>query len=260
MFKKFNKIFNGHKTIQINLDQYSGDEMLKQLGLRRGFPVIVFMGGASKVSGIDAIRLERAIRDGVARAAVELEANVVDGGASSGTLGMLNAALGAREHYGNYIGVAPGQLTHLPNEPTNGHLQSLGDAHTHFVLVEGENWGDEVKPMYALINALADGVPSLAILVNGGKRTQEEVRANILDSRKVIVLEGSGQLADKISMQLRTPGTLGDPPIQKLAQDGDFTVFDINLDPEELAQQIKAYLTDHLNKTGEMSEVGVRQF
>ncbi len=243
MFKKFNRVFNGYKTLHIKQNQYSGEQMLEELGIRRGSPVIVFMGGAAKMNAEDAIKLERVIRDGVARAAVELEANVVDGGTDSGTMGMLNAALGECEHEGNYIGVAPGQLTHLPNQPTNGHLETLGGAHTHFVLVEGDNWGDELKPMYALINALAEGVPSLGILVNGGNGTQNEVKENVSDDRKMVVLEGSGRLADKISLQLHFSGTLADTNIQKMSRDGDFSIFDIELDPGELVKKIKDYLT-----------------
>jgi len=242
MFKKFDRQFNGHKTIHVKQNQYSGEEMLKQLGVQSGSPVIVFMGGAAKMNAEDAIRLERAIHDGVARAAVELEASVVDGGTDSGTMGLLNAALRERQHTGIYIGVAPGSLTHLPNQPTNGHLEPLGGAHTHFVLVEGENWGDELKPMYALINALAEGAPSLGILVNGGKGTEDEVEENVSDDRKVVVLEGSGRLADKISLQLRYPGTIGDTNVEKMSRDGDFTIFDIDLDPDELAKKIKDYL------------------
>jgi len=215
--------------------------MLEQLGIRPGSPVIVFMGGAEKMNAEDAIRLERAMRDGVARAAVELQAIVVDGGTDSGTLGMLNAALEERHHNGIYIGVAPGSLTHLPNQP-NGHLAPLGEAHTHFVLVEGENWGDELQPMYALINALAEDAPSLGILVNGGKGTEAEVKENVGDDRKVVVLEGSGRLADKISLQLRSPGTIGDTNIGKMSRNGDFTIFDIDLDPDKLATKIKEYL------------------
>jgi len=242
MFNKFNRKFNGYQTIHITQGQISGKEMLKQLGIQSGAPVIVFMGGAAKMSSEDGVKLERAISDGVARAAVELNANVVDGGTDSGTMGMLNSALRERNHTGFYIGVAPDQLTHLPNAPTNGHLEPLGDAHTHYVLVEGEHWGDELKPMYALVDALAEGVPSLGILVNGGMGTENELDENISDDRKVMVLDGSGRLADKISLQLRFPGTFGNTHIEKMAKDGDFAIFDIDLDPDQLAKKIKAYL------------------
>lgn len=242
MFEKFNRKFYRHKTIYVNQSQYSGKEVLKQLGVHPGPPVIVFMGGAAKMNVEDGVRLERAIHDGVARAAVELEAIVVDGGTDSGTMGMLNTALRERNHLGLYIGVAPGSLTRLPNQPSNGHLESLGDAHTHFVLVEGKNWGDELQSMYALINALAERAPSLGILVNGGKGAQDEVEENVSDDRKVVVLEGSGRLADKISLHLHYPGTLGDTDVERMSRDGDFTIFDIDLDPEQLAKKIKNYL------------------
>ena len=216
--------------------------MLKQLGIHPGSPVIVFMGGAAKMAADAGIRLEQAIHDGVARAAVDLEASVVDGGTDSGTMSWLNTALRERHHHGVYIGVAPDSLTHLPDQPANGHLEPLGDAHTHFVLVEGEKWGDELKPMYALVNALAAGVPSVGILVNGGKGTQEEVEENVIDDRKVVVLEGSGRLADKISLQLRYPGTISDADVQKISREGDFAIFDIEMDPAQLANKIKEYL------------------
>ena len=132
-------------------------------------------------------------------------------------------------------------LTHLPNQP-NSSLEPLGDAHTHFVLVEGENWGDELEPMYALVNALAEEASSIGILVNGGKGTENEVEENVSDDRKVMVLDGSGRLADKISLQLRYPGTIGCDKIEKMSRDGDFTVFDIDLEPDKLAKKIKDYL------------------
>jgi predicted Rossmann-fold nucleotide-binding protein len=229
------------KVIHVKQNQYSGKEMLKQLGIQPGLPVIVFMGGAAKMNVEDATRLERAIYDGVARAAVELETIVVDGGTDSGTMGLLNAGLRKLNFHGIYIGIAPGSLTHLPNQPRD-RLEPLGDMHTHFVLVEGENWGDELKPMYALIEALAEEAPSLGILVNGGKGTENEVEENISDDRKVVILEGSGRLADKISLQLRYPGTFLDTNVENMSMDGDFTIFDIDLDPYKLAKKIKNYL------------------
>ena len=229
------------KTIHVKQNQYSGKEMLKQLGIQPGPLVIAFMGGAAKMNSEDAIRLERAIHDGVARAIIELDAIVVDGGTDSGTMGLLNTALREHNFRGVYIGVAPGSLTQPPNQP-DGDLEPLGDAHTHFVLVEGENWGDELKPMYALINALAEEAPSLGILVNGGKGTEDEVEENVGDDRKVMVLDGSGRLADKISLQLRYPGTIADTNVEEMSRDGDFTIFDIDLEPDKLAKKIKDYL------------------
>ncbi len=243
MFKKFNRKFFGAKIIFVGRDQYSGEELIEEMEILPGSPVIVFMGGAAKMSPAVSDRVKLIIDEGVARAAVELKATVVDGGTDSGTMGMLNASLGERDHKGYYIGVSPGPLTHLPNHPTNGHLVPLGGAHTHFVLVEGGKWGDELNAMYALANALAEGVHSLGILVNGGKGTENEMIENIVDERKVVVLEGSGRLADKISVQLHRPGTFGDTNINNISKDGDFIVFDITQNPDQLVEKIKAYLS-----------------
>jgi predicted Rossmann-fold nucleotide-binding protein len=229
------------KTIHVKQDQYSGKEMLKQLGIRPGPPVIVFMGGAAKMNTKDATKLERAMYDGVACAAVDLGAIVVDGGTDSGTMGLLNAGLRKRNHQGIYVGIAPKSLTHLPNQP-NSDLEPLGDAHTHFVLVEGNEWGDELKPMYALVDALAEEAKSIGILVNGGKGTKDEVEENVSDDRKVLILDGSGRLADKITLQLRHPGTFADTNFRNMSRDGDFTIFDMDLDPDKLAKKIKDYL------------------
>ncbi len=242
MYKNFNRKFFRYKAIHVNQAQISGEEILKLLGVRPGAPVIVFMGGAAQTNSEDGVRIARAISEGVARVAVELKASVVDGGTDSGTMGMLNSALREQNHTGFYIGVAPDQLTHLPDAPPNGHLEALGDAHTHFVLVEGAHWGDELIPMYALVNALAAGQPSLGVLVNGGIGAENELGKNVHDDRKVMVLEGSGRLADRISHQLRFPETSGDVHIEKMSRDGDFTIFDLDLDPEQLAEEMRAYL------------------
>jgi hypothetical protein len=256
MFKKFNKKFFSYQAIHVNQARISGKEILKLLGIQAGAPVIVFMGGAAKTSSQDGVKLERAISEGVARVAVELSANVVDGGTDSGTIGMLNSALRKQKHTGFYIGVAPDQLTHLPNAPTNGHLESLGDTHTHFVLVEGEHWGDELKPLYALVDALAEGVPALRILVNGGMGTETELSEKGRDNRIVMVLEGSSRLADRISFQLRSPETEGVSHVEKMTREGDFTVFDIDLGPDQLAEEIRAYLkpTQSVEKTRDQGE------
>ena len=241
MFKKFHRTFNGHKTIHVQQHQYSGEEMLKQLGIQPGAPVIVFRGGNARMNSDDAVRLERAIHDGVARAAVELGAIVIDGGTDSGILGMLNAALGERHPHGVYIGVAPRPLTHLPNQP-NRNLEPLGDAHTHFILVESENWGDELAPMYALINALAEGAPSVGILVIGGKGTEDEIGGNAGENHRAMVIDAGARPGDKIGLRLRSPGTVADIDVDKLAKDRDFKTVDVDLNPDKLVKRIKESL------------------
>lgn len=219
--------------------EIDGVQLVKELELETGAPVIVMLGGAAELAMEGADRLQSLVMYGVARAASELGATVVDGGSDVGVMGMLDAGLATAGHGGNYVGVAP--AAKVSGVAAGGGCGwPIGVHHTHVVLVEGDHFGDETRAMYGLIETLSRDSQSLAILANGGTITQDELAFNVRQGREVIVMSGSGRLADQIAQALRGQHTdLGD-----IAESGQFTVFEASETPEDLALLIRTKLQE----------------
>lgn len=207
-----------------------GAEIAARLGLKPQRPVALVMGGAADLSAEDGARLARQVHEGLAPALLHAGAAVVDGGTDAGIMGMLNAALGRVGFGGPYIGIAPAGVTILPGEPAEEGAYPFGAHHTHIIQVEGEKFGDERAPMFSLAAHLATGQRSLAVLVNGGKGTQMEALENVRQGREVVVLRGSGRLADEIAAALDAPQQAR-PDIRQLITLGRFTPFDLRNPP-----------------------------
>jgi hypothetical protein len=71
--------------------------------------------------------------------------------------------------------VAPGGKVTYPGEPPEGSIEDgapLDPEHSHFVLVESEEWGGETKMMFELASALSNGIPVVTVLVSCGRRSE----------------------------------------------------------------------------------------
>jgi hypothetical protein len=232
LFQKFHARFDKYKTIYV-VRQYSGHEILHRLGIRPGAPVIVF--NEEEVRWEDK-HLGKIICEEVARAALEFRASIVDRGVDAGLPGLLNAALRERRHPGLFIGVAPKALTRLPQQPVQDHFAALGDAHTHFVLVEGKQLGVELPTMRALIHALAEKSFYLLVLVQGRKALEDRGEGED-DFWKTPVQEGFSPLATNITLQLRTSGSP-----ERVSREEVYSVNDLYAKPEKLANRIRHFL------------------
>ena len=94
--------------------------------------------------------------------------------------------------------------------------------------------------MYALAEVYSQSCPSVAILVNGGAIAKNEVLYNVRQNRPIIVIEGSGRLADDIVEVLHNTSTLdSDPDLTEIIKKGKLHVFPITSSPEELEQFIQ---------------------
>jgi hypothetical protein len=211
-----------------------GAEIAARLGLRPERPLLVLMGGAGKLGREDRAQLERHIHEGLAPAVLRAAAAVIDGGTDSGVMGMLNAALAARGFAGPYVGVAPAGVTALPGEEDE-NVYPFGAHHTHIVQVEAQEFGEERGPLFALAGFLSRGQRSLGVLANGGSGAEKEVLENIRQRREVVVLRGSGRLADELAEALDAPGRAR-PAVHQLAALGALTPFDLRNPPQFLEQ------------------------
>src|SRR4029077_4873675 len=125
------------------------------------------------------------------------------------------------------LGVAPaGKVTYPGGPPVAGNDSApLDPNHSHFVLVDGNEWGSETETLFEL--AAGFNVPVLAILVNGGAIAKDELLQSVRENWPVIVIEGSGRLADDVAALKKQPSQIEDPVLAEIVEEGDLRVFPI---------------------------------
>lgn len=170
-------------------------------------PVVVVVGGADKASNYHQKIIKQSTRT-IARAAEESQAIVLSGGTNSGVM----AAIGQARVENNYsfplVGVAVKNLVTWPGNPASQEKGTpLEPHHTHFLLVPGNEWGDESFWIAKLVPTLAWKYPSVTVLSNGGTISLRDVTLSVKARRPVVILEGTGRLADKLARML-TPSKL----------------------------------------------------
>lgn len=210
------------------------------------------------MSSAEVTRLRRLLAEGVACVAAEEDITIIDGGTQAGVMQMIGEGRAAARDCAPLLGVCPAALVSWPGRalsppvlstaegpkggPAGDGLVPLEPNHTHFVLTPGNAWGDETEEMFALAAVLNDGVPSVAILANGGSIAQDEVLHNVCQGREIIVIRGSGRLADVIAAVVAGDVEPPDDEIAAIVQEGRITLFDIGDEPEALAALIRQKL------------------
>ena len=167
--------------------------------IRRQANRFVFLtGGASKMEPKDAPAL--AMFDALAMLARDgYHLAVGDGGTQAG---IMEAAGKARRASGDHfvlIGVAPTVEVpprgDTPLDPNHSHIVTVTDPTAR----KGDGWGTETETMFWLFARLAEGRPSVGVLVNGGGIALKEVAATVAADRPLIVVDGSGRAADAVA-------------------------------------------------------------
>jgi len=176
--------------------------------------------------------------EGVVRVATEEGITVIDGGTQAGVMQMMGEGRAAVGGSAPLIGVCPAALVSWPGGPAGEDRVPLEPHHTHFVLTEGDHWGAETETMFALAAELSVNVPSVAILANGGPVSEDELIHNVRQGREVIIIEGSGRLADVVSAAVAGNADLADNRITGVVRDGRITLFDVTDKPDALAMLI----------------------
>lgn len=182
-----------------------------------GRPVLVLVGGAG---GMDA-RQEAAVRtllaDTVAPVLTATGAVVVDGGTDAGVM----RAIGAVHHRTGVgfplVGVAARGTVTLPGEPVTPGTAELDRHHDLTAVVPGETWGDESRWLEEVATLLARRRPSVTLLVNGGDIALRDVARSIERGRPVVVVAGTGRLADDVAAAAAGSGTEGPDEVRGIA-------------------------------------------
>ncbi|MEH1943591.1 MAG: hypothetical protein V7L01_25690 [Nostoc sp.] len=218
---------SGQTALAIRVDRQAElPDALEGIGLGGSRSVLVVVGGASNMSEADFLSIQRLFTEVLAPIAESLGAYVVDGGTDVGVMQLMGEArtqIGAKFAL---IGVTPESKVALPNqqEPT-ADLTQLEPNHTHFVLVPGNNWGDESPWISQVATVLANNAPSVTVLLNGGEITFEDAFSSVNTGRLVVVIAGSGRTADILADALRGQAT--DERAKKLAKSATLQYIDL---------------------------------
>ena len=182
-------------------------EELEQGVTRMGLvdrPVIVLIGG--HIFPEHANITNQAI-EVIAKSAEVRDAAVICGGTDIGVMAAIGKARGRNGYQFPLVGIAPEGSVTWPEGPRNSHVLPMGNErheleshHSHFILVPGNQFGDETKWIVRAASMIAGGRHrSVTVLVNGGKVSKLDVEAGLQADRPLIVLSGTGRLADEIA-------------------------------------------------------------
>jgi hypothetical protein len=217
---------NGAKLVSVSRGTPMAG-LIEPLGISSPKNLILLIGGADKLDEKLTSRLTQLLSRGIARAAADAEALIIDGGTQAGVMQIMGQSIADRGRKSSLLGVAPaGKVTYPGGPPVTGNDSApLDPNHSHFVLVDGKEWGSETKTLFEL--AAAFKVPVLAVLVNGGAIAKDELLQSVRRSWPVIVIEGSGRLADEVAVLKKQPSQIEDPTLAEIVEEGDLRIFPI---------------------------------
>lgn len=219
--------------------------LLRTLGFTPPQPILFISGGASGMSEQDKQRTEH-MMEAVALFAEQNRIVVVDGGTESGIMKMCGDIRVRNRYQFPLLGVSPLGLVSFPNYSNPNAQAELEDGHTHFVLVEGDEWGAESEMIINLTMTMCGAgtvnrKPAAGILINGGKIAMQEIYlATTRDKYKlpIIVLDGSGRAADEISTAFRT-GRVTQTILKAILKGGDIQLVGTREGPDALREKLK---------------------
>lgn len=235
---------NGNQARYIKVDSKPCSmNLLSELELRIPAAFIIISGGASGLESLDGTikaRLEQLLNRGLIRAAQRSKSSIVSGGTNSGVMSMLGKALANRRIHLDLVGVCPAGCIDLPKTGSiNPDHAELEPNHTHFLLVDSNEWGSETDAFYGLVEEYNKHVPALTVLINGGKISCIEILRSVRMGIPIVVMEGSGRLANDISRLYREqPDFIADPMLAEIIADGQLYIFPVTESPEEFERLI----------------------
>jgi hypothetical protein len=246
----------GHRARLVKaVKRVPAGKIASALGLSAG-PLLLVHGGTTEIEPRLAPRLEAVLHDGVASAVAGERVRILTGGTAAGIFTALGRALESAPPSA-LIGVAAAARVTWPDRVPGwsrwwfdrGRVP-LEHHHTHFMLVEGNDWGDETPKMLALADALSARSPSVALLAGGGTVARQEVMGDVRAGREVIALAGTGRLADELATLARGRAKPSDAAAAQIVRSQRLTLFDLDHPAAELANLLRRRLaTDPVGRS-----------
>lgn len=217
-------------------------KVLEKLDLQQQRPVIVVIGGANLMSDEDLVRVKTLFAEIIAPLTQELGAYVVDGGTNAGIMRLMGEARAGIKATFALIGVCPIDLVNLPHQTNPLAEIALEPHHTHFMLVPGSNWGDESPWLAQIASYLSGNLPSVTVLINGGAISLVDAQENVARNRPLVVIAGTGRLADDIAKVVRQQATEVPQALSAVIAKAELTLFDLTEPMTQLEQLLREKL------------------
>jgi hypothetical protein len=180
-------------------------QAIVELGLKGHYPVIVLVSGEIDEKQRELTR--RAIQ-AVSKAAEDMNAVVICGGADMGIMAEIGQMRSRNGYKFSLVGITPEELVTWPGGPRSTKFLWLGkqrwqlESHySHFILVPGSQFGDESPWIGDAAAILSKGYRSVTILLNGGEVSRKDIELSLENGRPVIVVSRTVRLADELASQ-----------------------------------------------------------
>jgi hypothetical protein len=224
--------------------------IVEQLDLPAYGAVLAVVGSAGSLGPQLLPRLRQLFGQAVARAAQQATAVLVDGGTQAGVMALLGEAVAALGYATPLVGVAPAALVSYPPAPEPATAVALEPHHSHFVLTPGAKWGDETSTLFGVVRALRGPTrqarPAALLLVGGGAVAHTELLAAVRLGLPIVVLAGTGGLADELAAAWPTRsvvGPLAGSTLTEIMANGHVQFYSL----EASAEGLKAVLLHYLS-------------
>jgi hypothetical protein len=191
---------------------------LTELEIPHPNTAIVLVGGAGGIGFLDKFPMKKAVGI-VAQLAEETGAVVLDGGTQAGIMTEIGRQRNKHGYTFPLVGVVFDALL-MKEEPAS----ILDPNHTHFILIPGDDWGDESAWISKIATVVAGEHKSVTVLVNGGMISRSDVEYSLMAKRPTFVMRGTGRLADEITLT------------------GHVTAIDISQKPDVILETLKTKL------------------
>jgi hypothetical protein len=235
---------NGNHAVVVTAGRDTDAQtILKTLDLAQPHALIMVFGGAKGLDDSQKARLAELFTDAIAPAAAELGALVIDGGTQSGVMAMMGEALARDGRGSQLLGVAPAGKVTYPGAPSDANIGDgapLDPNHSHFVLVESDEWGGETGTMFKLARALNVAVATM--LINGGSIAGSEALQSVRNGWQVLVIDGSGRFADEVSAAVRDSQIAKSVEVSEIARSGRVALFHVDDPAEKLRNELRRML------------------
>lgn len=196
---------NGNRAVGIDIVADADlHDAVCQLGLEPPRRTLVVVGGAGKMSSAEMLDAHDMFENVLGPLAAAYHLVLVDGGTKAGVMQLAGEARARQAAGFELVGVAAVGTVVVPGraeQPLEG--AELDPHHSRFMLVPGMEWGAEAPWIARVASAIADGLPSATLLINGGEIAWQDVRESVNMQRPVIVVAGSGRTADILVRAVR---------------------------------------------------------
>jgi hypothetical protein len=177
-------------------------EILKDLDITESQAAIIVAGSTQSFSTPLKNRLTDLLSRGVAQAALDCAAILIDEGLKTGVSEILGQGVADRGRKTKLVGVPPRKDITNPDEPVGMDSQELDPNHTHFIIngQDQPNW--QAKTMCDLATAASQNKRWILTVLVGGESegtAMDLVLETVRREWPLVVIEGSGPLANEIA-------------------------------------------------------------